>query len=206
MNIQQSIKKYIKEGGQAQILTLHGEPGVLFTADDDNHFIPWATLAYNEELGFYDIAQFPGQVSEMGGINFHPVRYRVQGGLNPDDDYTVWAVIPDDDTGPLYIGEWGAVLKLNHVLSTVIESGAAEWVDELDNDLSHPWLNPSEAARLAATRNIKCTSQAIHYACQRGEIRLATRETGGWRMPQRSFLTWLVNRPKPGPKKGKKNE
>lgn len=202
MNIQQAINKFIAEGGQARTITLSGVPGVLFTAEDDNNeFIPWGSLGYNKDLGFYNIAQFPGQHNEAGP-NYHPVRYHVEGGADPEDDYIIWAVAVDDGSGAIIIGNWADVLKLHHTLKGVVESGEAEWVEELDERLDHPWLNPSQAARFAAERcGITVTRQAIWQACQRGEIRLTNRESGNWRMPQFSLVAWLSNRPKPGPKK-----
>jgi hypothetical protein len=146
------------------------------------------------------ITDHPAEIDE-GGVNFKVVRYIVRAGSNPEDDYEMYSIVPDDWTNDFIVGQWGDLLKVYDALKTVIELGKAELVDELDPRLGHPWMYLQEAAEYAKCCGIKITPRAIQYACERGEIRLANKDSGRWQMPQRSLASWLDNRPKPGPKK-----
>lgn len=190
MYIKSSIEQFIADGGPARIVEQNGQAGVLFT--DENEFIPWGDLGYNADLGYFQRSLFP-DVHDESGVHFQAVKFRENDG---EDDYTMWAVCPDDYTDSLIIGEWGTVVHLYHVLKRLVESGGeAEMVDVLDERLGHPWMTPAEAARFAAERlGISITDRAIRYACERGDIPKASRETGNWRVPQRTFLSWLRNR------------
>ena len=194
MNISQMIEQFIKDGGPAQVTTRQGQAGVLFT--DENEFIPWGDLGYNQEYGFYRISHLPGLHDEVG-VNFSTARFLSHDG---EEEYPQWAILTDDHTDGFVIGEWGSVAKLYQTLKELVENGKAEEVNELDERLGHPWMAAQEAAKFADERmGISITARAIRYACDRGEIRHATKDAQ-WRMPQQSFVSWLRNRPKPGPK------
>lgn len=194
MNIQTTVKDFISNGGQAVITEQDGQHGVLFT-DKQNEFIPWGDLGYNSEIGFYPISEFPGEHNEVG-VNFSAVRFETSDG---ESDYVMWGIVTDDGTDGFVIGEWGATVKLYQVLKTLVETGVAEEVDELDSRLGHPWLTPTMASEYALELGVSLTPRAIQYACQRKEIKRAEYDNG-WTFPQRSFRNWLGNRPKPGPK------
>jgi hypothetical protein len=203
MNNQSAIKQFIKDGGQAVITARNGQAGVLFTDESLGQFIPWGDLGYNADLGFYEISKFPTAHNDVG-VNFSAARFRTYDG---EEEYSQWAILADDGTDGFVIGEWGSVVQLHAALSALLETGQAEEIDELDERLGHPWMTISEAARYAQERcGVRISIRGVQYACERGEIRLANRDNGKWRLPQRPFVTWLANRPKPGPKKGKKGE
>jgi len=107
----------------------------------------------------------------------------------PDGEgsYRMWAVIPDDGTNGLIIGEWESVLAVHAALTRLIETGQAdEQVDELDERLGHRWLSVSEAAR-----QYSVPVDTVRYAAREGNIPMARKQGRDWRFPQRKFLWWL---------------
>lgn len=193
MNIQQRIDQFITEGGAARVELRDGIDGVVFL--DENEFIPFGDLDYNDKLGFFQISRFPDQ--RGGGIHFSTLTYNVAS----SPDYRMWALLPDDDTDALLIGEWGAVVRAYHALKRLVESGQAdEETDEYDERLGKPWLSISEASE-----RFDVPIQTIQSAIYRHEIHHATQAKPGspWRFPQSAFLSWLSHRPKPGPKPGR---
>ena len=197
MNIQVLIREFISGDGPATLTTQNGEAGVTFT--DENEFIAFGDLGYNKELGFYRISRFPDEPNEAG-VNFSTVSF-----LDDDGDglYREWAILVDDLTDGFVIGKWGEVTQFYASLKRLIETGQAdEETHHLDERLGVVWISVTEASEFANYRlDTVISERAIRYACERGEIFKAEKQGKEWRFPWRTFLNWMRNRPKPGPKK-----
>lgn len=198
-NIREMIEQYIAEAGEAHFEQRRGEGyGVVF--HDENQFILLSDLAYNSQLGFFQVSQFPDQPREAEYIPPPPTKWTTAtwiepGGPTETDDYQMCAIIPDDDTKGFIIGEWDTVLTVYETLGRLIETKQAdEQVDSLDERLGHPWLSVSEAAL-----RFGVPVDSVRYAAREGFIPMAQKqsERGDWRFPQRKFLWWLSKVYKP---------
>lgn len=109
------------------------------------------------------------------------------------DGYTEFALLPDDDTGGIRLGDMAEVKLAYAALGRLIESGRAdEEIDSLHPQLSL-WLSIKQASD---KYNLPYTT--IYSALQRGEIDRATQDDGQWFFPNNSILKWMANRPKLG--------
>ena len=185
MNIQSEVDNYIESGGDAKKIQINGEWGVLF---DEQTFIPWGNMGYNEDIGFYDVTQRPDLWDEAG-VNYVPVKTEVAGGPKPEDDYTVWGLVdPEDSIHNVEFGEWKAVVKAFYSLGQLIKSGG---------HLAHGsqevlvQITAAEGAKLA---DGKITYTGILKACEQGRIFGARRQGKTWFFPRYSFLTWLATK------------
>lgn len=128
----------------------------------------------------------------------HPVERdapEVEANLPP-----VWVIGAEDGgvTDYMFIGEED-IEPLRDLLARFLNTG------EHDGEISHyevsgRWLTIGEAVELAATRLETLDPRRIRYAAEHGHIDGARRTGRDWLLPQSSFLGWLSDRPKPGPK------
>lgn len=105
-----------------------------------------------------------------------------------NEEYRIWAVIPDDLTDGFIVGEWESVKNLHAALARLLETGQAdEEVDELELDerLGHTWLSVSEAAS-----EYSVPTDTVRYAAREGHIPMAEKQGRDWRFPRRQFLYW----------------
>lgn len=190
INIQGKIENYIEETGSASWYFHPSEgQGVIF--HDDNQFIPISDLAYNSRLGFFQVSRFPDETREAEYMEPH-TEFKTASftTFSGEEDYTVWAAIPDDMTGGLIIGEWSSVLSLHAALSRLVDTGQVdEEIDEDDERLNHRWLNVSEAASEYAV-----PVDTVRYAAREGLILKAEKQGNEWRFPERQFKQWVATK------------
>lgn len=189
-SIQDAVEKHIEETGQASWY-FHPREGQGVIFHDDNQFILLCDLAYNSRLGFFQVSQFPDEPREAEYMephtNFKTASFTTFSG---EEDYTVWAVVPDDMTGGLIIGEWPSVLSLHKALSRLIETGQVdEEIDEDDERLNHRWLNVSEAAA-----EYDVPVDTVRYAAREGLILKAVKQGNEWRFPEKQFKYWKAQK------------
>lgn len=114
--------------------------------------------------------------------------------LDPDYPDPMYAIIPDDGTRGLLIGEMPEVQAMLDRLTAFVATGQHDGeISDLDPRLGTPWLTVTEAS---AEYGVPPSS--ITWACRGGRIRHAEKGPHGWTFPQRTFLAWLVNRPGSG--------
>jgi hypothetical protein len=78
---------------------------------------------------------------------------------------------------------------------------------EIDRyEVSGRWITIPEAVELAAERLKTLEPRTVRYAAERGHIDGAKRRGRDWLLPEGSFLGWLTDRPKPGPKPSPRQE
>jgi len=121
---------------------------------------------------------------------------------DPEDSSILWAVLPDDGTRGYVIGEMWEVEQLRDALTALIDRNEhGGEIDYLDEQLGWKWLASREAQALALeVTGASVPISSITHACRAGHIRGAQKDGRDWRFPQMTFLGWLRNRPKPGPK------
>lgn len=196
-NIREMIEEYINETGDAHFEHRPEGYGVIF--HDENQFVLLSDLAYNADLGFFQVSQFPDAPREAEYQPPEPIKWTTgvitePGGPTEADDYKMWSIIPDDNTRGFIIGEWDSVLAVHAALSRLIESGHAnEEVDSYDERLGRLWLSVSEAAI-----KFDVPADTVRYAAREGFIPMAKKQGNEWRFPQGKFLWWLnaVYRPR----------
>lgn len=111
------------------------------------------------------------------------------------DSPTMYAIIADGEDG-FVVGERHEVQDLTDRLCLFLSADTHDGeISHLDERLGWRWLTTTEAAE-----QYSIAPQVITYNCREGYIRHAQMVNGRWRFPQTTFLAWLKNRPKPGPK------
>lgn len=195
-NIRDAVLRYIYETpGAAHFDVQSGRAGVVFT--DEGEFIPLADLAYNSELGFYQISLFPDVEPETAAESpwtLHPVTP-----ANRDDSWRAFALL-DPDGYALLIGERWQVAEVIGVLRLFLERGLlSEPIPEDAEELGHKWLTIAEAVTEAHTYDPaeypigEVTAARIRQAARRGTIGGAVQNGGGrWKFQARRFRYWLV--------------
>jgi len=106
----------------------------------------------------------------------------------------MFALIPDDGTNGLMIGERHEVQAVADCLTAFLVSGGHNGeIKETDPQLGAIWLTPQEASE-----RWDVAYSSVTWACRKGHIRDAVTDgKRGWRFPQRTFLAWLAKRSKP---------
>jgi hypothetical protein len=114
------------------------------------------------------------------------------------------AVLPGDDTRGLVIGEDREIRALHDLLSAYLATGSNDGeISDFHEQLGARWLTSGEAAGLSARHGEDVPGRTIRWAAANGFIPGAEKSGRDWRFPQRTFLHWLSNRPKPGRKQKK---
>ena len=111
------------------------------------------------------------------------------------------AILPDDDTRGLIVGENWQISALYKLLGEYLATGANNGeIPDFHEQLGTPWLTSRKAADLATQWGENVPERTIRWAASRGFIVGAEKSGRDWRFPQRKFLNWLNHRPKPGRK------
>lgn len=114
--------------------------------------------------------------------------------LDPDYPDPMYAIIPDDGTRGLLIGEMPEVQAMLDRLTAFVATGQHDGeISDLDPRLGTPWLTVAEASY-----QYDIPVSSITWACRKHLIRDARKSGRSWEFPQRTFLAWLVNRPGSG--------
>ena len=111
------------------------------------------------------------------------------------------ALLPDDDTRGIVIGENWEIRHLIDTLERYLQTGQTDGeIDSFDERLGHPWLTTDEALAFSSSIGMPVNSRTLRWACAHGFIRSAEKTGRDWRFPKNSLLAWLHHRPKPGRK------
>lgn len=123
--------------------------------------------------------------------------------INPDPDLEpLKVVLPDDGHCGFVIGEDWEVKALYKILGDYLNSGVHDGeIPDYHEQLGSQWLSTIEAQDMAAQQGNCIPIRTIRWAASHGFIRGAEKQGRDWRFPQRTFLHWMKNRPKPGRKK-----
>jgi hypothetical protein len=111
-----------------------------------------------------------------------------------EDGYNDYAILPDDLTRGLFIGEMEDVQALYDALTQFLEAGEqGEPIARQHEQLGYLWLSTSEAAE-----KYDVPTSTITWACRQGLIEEATQDGRGWRFPGTAFRAWMMKRPGSG--------
>lgn len=122
--------------------------------------------------------------------------------INPEPDLEPLKVIlPNDGTTGLVIGEDWEVRSLHKLLGEYLESGTHSGeIPDYHEQLGTLWLTVADAVKLSDELGQNISERTIRWAAANNFIRGAKKEGRDWRFPQRTFLSWVKHRPKPGRK------
>jgi hypothetical protein len=111
------------------------------------------------------------------------------------------AILPGDGTRGLVIGEDWEVQALYDLLGAYLSTGQHSGeIADYNEQLGTRWLTSGEAAALAEQMGQQIPERTIRWATAHNFITGAEKVGRDWRFPQRTFLHWLRNRPRPGRK------
>lgn len=111
-----------------------------------------------------------------------------------DDPPPMIAVIPDDGTRGLVIGEQEDVQRLADVLDHYLVTGQHDGVISRRHfQIGYRWIGVTDAAR-----EYGVPRSSITLACRQGDIEEAQKGRHGWEFPESAFLYWLNTRPGSG--------
>lgn len=113
---------------------------------------------------------------------------------------TMYALVCRDDLSgdedAFLAGELHQLKQLTDRLNAFAATGQDDGeISRLDERLGWRWLTVTEAAE-----QFSVPASTVRRAASHGHIRDARRQGAEWRFSQISFLSWLNNRPRPGPK------
>ena len=99
----------------------------------------------------------------------------------------MYALLPDDGTNGLLIGEQSDVEAVSNVLTRFLVYGRlGDAIPDVHPQLGTPWLSAREAEE-----KWNVPRATITLACRQGKIREAAKLGNRWHFPQRTFLAWL---------------
>ena len=184
-----NIRQHIRNCDTARPTQQAGRSGVLFT--DENEFIPFSDLAYNPELGYYRLSQFPDAASETENANPETIH---AGDWGDDWHAYIWA----DGDGYLHLlGEMHQVADLYQALGALLLRGQHD--PEIISEDDPAWgqsFTMAEAVAEATAYGFtgRYLSDRIRQAAQDGRIPGARQdEAGRWQFRKAKFRGWLRN-------------
>lgn len=206
MNIRAHIRKAIAGGLAAHFTQQAGQPGIVF--HDENEFIPFADLNYNNEFGYYRLSLFPDIQRDCINENQDTIHY----GKNFHEwKPLIWA----DSGGNLtMLGDVFNAADLYQALKSFFETGTVDAEEISENDPAWDYMRRMDWA-IKEYRNILepigmndiQIGNTIRAAASRGAIRGCSQsEAGHWYFRPPAFRGWLVKtrdetrgRPRKGP-------
>ena len=106
------------------------------------------------------------------------------------------AILPRDGTRGFVVGEDWEIEFLRDLLGAYLQTRQlAGEIPDYHEQIGTRWLTSGEAESMSGVQ-----ARTIRYAAAHGFIQGAEKAGRDWRFPQRTFLHWLRNRPKPGRK------
>lgn len=115
-------------------------------------------------------------------------------GSDAHGEDAMYALLPDDDTNGIVIGEREEVADITERLTAFLATGQHDGeITDLDPRLGALWLTAAEASE-----KFDVPHSSVTWACREGKIRHAEKDGGEWTFPQRTFLAWKRNRPGKG--------
>ena len=112
------------------------------------------------------------------------------------------AVLPNDGTSGLIVGEDWEVRALHELIGEYLISGKHSGeIPDYHKQLGASWLTIGEAAALSfQLRMESIPERTIRWAASHNFITGAKKNGRDWQFPKRTFLFWLNHRPKRGRK------
>ena len=198
MNIRQHLLSAINSGLPAQLTVQAAVPGVTFL--DENEFIPFSDLAYNPDLGYYRLSQFPDAANETDNANPETIHV---GEWGDDWQAYIWA----DSDGYLHLlGEMHQVADLYQALGALLHHGQHD--PEIISEDDPAWgqsftMTEAVAEATAYGWTGRYIADRIRQAANDGRIPGARQDDAGrWQFRKAKFRGWLRNPAahRPGPK------
>ncbi len=110
-------------------------------------------------------------------------------------------ILPRDGTEGMVIGVDHEVRELYNLIKAYLETGKHSGeIQDYHEQLGAAWLTVEEAVDLSAKLGQDIPVRTVRWAAAHNFILGAQKSGRDWRFPKRTFLHWLKNRPKPGPK------
>lgn len=189
MNIRQHVFKSINADIHAQFAVQDASPGVLFL--DENQFIPFADLGYNDEIGYFRLSAHSDIISECDNDN--PEKIHVYDDGSQGEPMFVW----QDADGYLHLlGELHQLADLYQALGDALRGVIdPEPVSEFDHRWGGHWRIAravKEAIEYGVTGDPAQIADSIRAAARRGAIRGASQVDGEWSFPKRTLRSWLI--------------
>jgi hypothetical protein len=192
MNIRDHIRSAIHDGLPAAFAQQKGEAGVTF--HDENEFIPFADLNYNNEYGYYRLSQFPDLSRDCTNENPETLHY----GKDFGDDWKpiIWA----DSGGNLnMIGDVWQAADLYQALGRMLLHGEMDSEEISENDASWDYMKRIDWAVkeyrdvIGDNRDDDQIANTIRAAAKRGSVRGCSQDdTGSWYFRPPAFRGWLI--------------
>lgn len=193
MNIRDHIRKAIIEGLPAEFFQRDGRAGILF--HDENEFIPFDDLNYNNKYGYYRLSQFPDLERDCTNENPETLHY----GSDFGDGWRplIWA----DSGGNLnMIGDAWQAADLYQALGRLLLHGETDPEEISENDASWDYMKRIDWAVKEYREIMDDTklsndqiSNTIRAAARRGAIWGCSQDsTGAWYFRPPAFRGWLI--------------
>ena len=114
--------------------------------------------------------------------------------VTTDDPPDIIAVIPDDGTRGLVVGERVDVQRLADALDHYLVTGEHDGVITRRHwQLGYRWIGTAEAVN-----EYGAAHSSVTLACRRGDIDDARKDRHGWEFPETALIKWLATRPGSG--------
>jgi hypothetical protein len=112
-------------------------------------------------------------------------------GSDARGEKAMFAIVPDDGTEGIILGECSEVARVSERLTAFLETGEHDGaMPDIDPRLGALWLTAAEASQ-----KFDVPHSSVTWACREGKIRHAEKDRGQWNFPQRTFMAWKRNRP-----------
>jgi len=110
-------------------------------------------------------------------------------------------ILPNDGHQGFVIGEDWEVKFLYKIIGDYINTGIHNGeIPDYHEQLGTKWMTVGEAADFAILQGFYIPKRTIRWAASHGYIEGSEKFGRDWRFSQRTFLHWVKNRPKRGPK------
>jgi len=193
MNIRDHIRKSITDGLSAEFSQRRGRCGVIF--HDENEFISFDDLNYNNEYGYYRLSQFPNIARDCTNENPETLHW----GKDFSEDWKpiIWA----DSGGNLaVIGRIWQAADLYQALKALVEDSTVDPEEISENDPAWDYMKRIDWA-VKEYRDFFPDSpldddqirNSIRAAAKAGRIHGCSQDDiGNWYFRPAAFRGWLV--------------
>lgn len=192
MNIRDHIRKSIHEGLPAEFTQVAGQSGILF--EDENQFIAFDDLNYNDTYGYFQISQLPDIQRDCTNENPETIHWGA--------DYSDWKPLLWADGGGnlALLGDVWNAADLYQALKSFFEHGTVDPEVISENDPAWDYMKRIDWAIQEYrdyfsndTRRDDEIANTIRAAADRKAIHGSSRdEKGNWYFRPAAFRGWLI--------------
>lgn len=192
MNIRDHIRSAIVDGLPAEFTQREGKAGILF--HDENEFVPFDDLNYNNEYGYYRQSQLPTVQGDCTSENPETLHW----GKDFGDDWKpiIWA----DSVGNLeLIGDIWQAADLYQALGRLLLHNENDPEEISENDASWSYMKRMDWAireyrdYIGDTRTDDQIGNTIRAAARNKRVWGCSQDSrGNWYFRPESFRGWLV--------------